>query len=88
MIVPFNKRLLIQRREGATETEGGIIIPEASRQQYNEGVVVATAEDCKLKEGYYVLYGGYVGEEISWDGQSYLLLPEDEVFAYIVDGGE
>jgi len=85
MIKPFNKRLLIRRRAGITETEGGIIIPELAQEKLNDGFILDVSEGCKLKEGTHVVFGHFAGEEVEWQGEVYLLLPEEEVMCLLED---
>ena len=84
MIKPFNKRLLIVRKEAEAETESGIIIPEEARQiKINEGLVADVSEGCKIETGQYVVFNEYSGSEVAWGGVPYLVLPEEEVIAIL-----
>ena len=85
MIKPFNKRLLIQRREAALESKAGIIIPEAAQEKLNDGFIIGVSEECKLKEGTHVVFPPFGGEEVSWEGQIYLLVPEEEIMCILED---
>jgi chaperonin GroES len=90
---PLNDRVLVQRTEAETKTSGGIIIPDSAKEKPQEAIVVAVGAGKRLKdgtrakldlsEGDRILFGKYSGDEIKLDGESHLILREDEVLAII-----
>jgi chaperonin GroES len=90
-IRPLQDRIVLTRVEEETQTAGGIIIPDTAKEQSQEGDVVATGkgkvrEDGKVtpldvKKGDRVLFGKYAGNDVTIDGEDYVILREDDVLA-------
>ena len=90
---PLNDRLLIKRTDSVETSVGGIIIPDAAKEKPLQGVVVAGGNGKQLKdgtrraltvtEGDRVLFGKYAGDEVKLDGETHLILREDEVLAIV-----
>ena len=95
-IRPLHDRILIQRLEEGEQKVGGIIIPDTAKEKPQQGKVIAagsgkTKDDGKripldVTAGDTILFGKYSGQEIKLDGEEYLIMKEDEVFA-IIEGG-
>jgi chaperonin GroES len=92
-IRPLQDRIVLTRVEEETQTAGGIIIPDSAKEQSQEGDVVATGkgkvrEDGKVtpldvKKGDRVLFGKYAGNDVTIDGEDYVILREDDVLAVV-----
>jgi chaperonin GroES len=92
-IRPLQDRIVLTRVEEETQTAGGIIIPDTAKEQPQEGIVVTTGkgkvrEDGKItpldvKKGDRVLFGKYAGNDVTLDGEDYVILREDDVLAVI-----
>jgi chaperonin GroES len=92
-IRPLQDRLLLRPLEAEEKTAGGIIIPDSAKEKPQEGEVVATGkgkvnDDGKLvpldvKRGDRVLYGKYSGSEVTVDGETYVILREEDVLAIL-----
>ena len=90
---PLQDRILVQRVEEETTTNGGIIIPDTAKEKPAEGKVVAVgngkiAEDGKrialdIKKGDRILFGKYSGTEVKISGEEYLIMREDDVLGII-----
>ena len=90
---PLGDRVLVQPLEEAEVKKGGIIIPDAHKEKPQEGEVVALGtgkrdEDGKLipftvKKGDKVLTPKYGGTEIKVDGDTYLIMREDDILGII-----
>ncbi|MEZ4546878.1 MAG: co-chaperone GroES [Thermodesulfobacteriota bacterium] len=90
---PLHDKVLIQRLDSEETTKGGIIIPDSAKEKPQEGKVVAVGngrflEDgsikpLEVKKGDKILFSKYGGTEISIDGESYLILSEEEILAVI-----
>lgn len=88
---PLGDRVLIRALEESEQKVGGIIIPDTAKEKPQQGEVVAagpgkrkkTGERVPLevKTGDRILYGKYSGTEVNMDGQTYLILHEDEILA-------
>lgn len=89
---PLNDRVLIQRKEGR-EQEGGIILPDAARKKQEIAQVLAVGPGKKDSEGKVspmevrvgdqVLIDRYAGQEISLEGEEYLIVRQDDIVAIV-----
>ena len=92
-IRPLQDRLLLRPVEAEEKTAGGIIIPDTAKEKPQEGEVVAAGkgkirDDGKLvpldvKAGDRVLYGKYSGSEVTLDGETYVIVREEDVLAIL-----
>ena len=90
---PLQDRILVQRVEEETTTNGGIIIPDTAKEKPAEGKVVAVGngkvgDDGKrvaleVKKGDRILFGKYSGTEVKIEGDEYLIMREDDVLGII-----
>ncbi len=88
---PLHDRILVERIEEEEKTASGIIIPDAAKEKPSQGKVIAVGNGKKtddgkvipldVKEGDTILFGKYAGTEIKVEGNEYLMMREDEVFA-------
>jgi chaperonin GroES len=92
-IKPLGDRVLVHPIEEQEVKKGGIIIPDTAKEKPQEGEVVALGtgkrdEDGKLveftvKKGDKVLISKYGGTEVKIDGESYLIMREDDILGII-----
>lgn len=92
-IKPLGDRVLVQPLEEQEVKKGGIIIPDTAKEKPQEGKVVALGtgkrdEDGKLieftvKKGDKVLISKYGGTEVKLDGESYLIMREDDILGIL-----
>ncbi|HZY13282.1 MAG TPA: co-chaperone GroES [Beijerinckiaceae bacterium] len=90
---PLHDRVVVKRVESEERTKGGIIIPDTAKEKPQEGNVVAlgtgkTDDNGKkveftVKKGDKVLISKYGGTEIKVDGESYLIMREDDILGII-----
>ena len=89
-IQPLGDRILVKPLEAEEKTKGGILLPDNAKEKPQEGKVSAIGkgkyQDGKLvaleiKVGDRVLYGKYSGTELQKDGEDYLIMREEDVFA-------
>ena len=92
-VKPLQDRVLIKRVEEETKTAGGIIIPDNHKEKPAQGEVVAVGTGYRLndgsvkaldvKKGDKVLFGKYSGTEVKVEGQTYLIMKEDEILGVL-----
>ena len=92
---PLHDRILVQRIDEGEQTVGGIIIPDTAKEKPQQGTVIAAGngtvnDDRKripldVNAGDRILFGKYAGQEITLDGEEYLIMKEDDVLAVIED---
>ena len=81
---PLGKRVLVKRVEEATTTMSGIIIPDNAKEKPSRGEVVAVSKEIDvLENGNQVLFGKYAGNEVSFDGDKYIVLDVEDIFGII-----
>ncbi len=95
-IRPLNDRILVKRLEEETQTAGGIIIPDSAQEKPAEGEIVAVGPGkmndagqraaMDVKAGDRVLFSKYGGTDVKFDGQSYLIMREDDILGVIAAG--
>ncbi len=94
MAVPFrplSDKVLVKPSDAETQTSGGIYIPDAAKQKPQEGEVIAVGPGRILDDGSRsqmavsigskVIYSKYGGTEVKLDGQEYVILDEDQIYA-------
>ena len=93
MIKPLYDRVIVKRCEAESKTASGIIIPDTAKEKPQEGIIEAVGtgritQDGKnqplvVKKGDKVLFGKYSGTEISYQGEEYLMMKEDDMLGII-----
>lgn len=85
---PIADRVIIKPAPAEEKTKGGIIIPDTAKEKPQRGEVIAVGPGkdgnmMTVAAGDIVLYGKYSGQEISYEGQDYLIMKEDEILVII-----
>lgn len=87
-IIPLHDRVIVKQADAEVKTAGGLIIPDTAKEKPQRGVVIAVGagkkdEPLTVKDGDTVLYGKYAGNEISVDGNDYLIMRESDIVAIL-----
>jgi chaperonin GroES len=92
-VTPLYDRLLVKRFNEEEKTKGGIIVPDSAKEKPAQGQVVAAgagrvSDDGKLttltvKKGDKILFGKYSGNEVTINGEDFLIIKEEEVLGII-----
>jgi len=92
-IKPLADRVLVKPLDEKEVTKGGIIIPDSAKEKPQEAEVVALGtgkrdDDGKLleftvKAGDKVLISKYGGTEVKVEGESYLIMREDDILGIL-----
>jgi len=85
---PINDRVVVKPAPAEEKTKGGIIIPDTAKEKPQRGEVVSVGpgKDGNLMTvapGDIVLYGKYAGQELEYDGESYLIMREDDILVIL-----
>lgn len=85
---PINDRVVIKPLPAEEMTKGGIIIPDTAKEKPQQGEVVAVGPGKKdhpmtVKNGDRILYGKYAGQEVSFNGDEYLIMREDDILVIL-----
>ena len=92
-IRPLHDRLVIRRMEEERTSAGGIVIPDSATEKPIRGEVIAAGNGkilengekrpLDVKVGDQVLFGKYAGTEIKVEGETLLVMREDDIVAVI-----
>ncbi len=92
-IRPLQDRVIVERIEAEEKSAGGIIIPDTAKEKPQEGKVVAVgkgkrSEDGKVhpldvKQGDRVLFSKYAGNDVTIDGNEYIIMREDDILGVL-----
>jgi len=89
-IQPLKDNVLIipEKKEEKTKTEAGIFLPENSveeneKPQIGKVAAIGDSEKIKVKKGQRVIYSKYAGTEVLMDGETYLLVKNEDILAVI-----
>lgn len=92
-ITPLFDRIVVKRVEGEEKSAGGILLPDAAQEKRQEGQVVSVGQGrvnddgsqfpLQLKGGERVLFGKYAGNEVKLEGETYLVMREEEILAVL-----
>ena len=90
---PLHDRIVVRRLEDGEQNVGGIIIPDTAKEKPQRGTVIAVGSGVvrdggarvplDVKTGDVIVFGKYTSQEITLDGEDYLIMREDEVLAVI-----
>ncbi|MCC6414135.1 MAG: co-chaperone GroES [Saprospiraceae bacterium] len=85
---PIADRVIIKPSAADEKTKGGLIIPDTAKEKPQRGEVIAVGpgKDGNLmtvQVGDLVLYGKYSGQEISYEGQDYLIMREEDILCIV-----
>jgi len=92
-IRPLHDRIVVRRLEDDQHNVGGIVIPDTAKEKPQRGTVIAAGSGVvrddgarpplDVKTGDRIVFGKYTSQEITLDGEAYLIMREDEVLAVI-----
>ena len=89
---PLGDRVIVKADEAEETTASGIVLTSSSKEKPQRGTVLAVGEGkivdgervpVDVAEGDTVIYGKYGGQEVTVDGEDYLILRADDIYAVI-----
>lgn len=90
---PLHDRVIVRRLEEETKSAGGIVIPDTAKEKPMRGTVVAVGQGrildngdvraLEVKSGDTVLFGKYSGTEVKVDGETLLVMREEDIMAIL-----
>ena len=88
---PLSDKVLVKPSSGEEKSAGGIYIPDSAQQKPIEGTVIAigpgrvlddgSRSEIAVKVGDLVIYSKYGGTEVKLDGDEYIILDENQIYA-------
>lgn len=93
-IQPLFDHVLVKRTEQARTTASGLILPDATQEKMNRGIVISvgtgnvddsgSAHNLEVQEGDTVVFGKYSGSNIQDEnGEDLLILKEKDILGII-----
>lgn len=92
-VVPLNDKIVVRRLEAEGKTAGGIVLPDTAKEKPRQGKVLSLGDGkllddgkrakFQVREGDKVLFSSYGGQEVTVDGEEYLILTEDDILAVV-----
>ena len=92
-VVPLNDKILVKRLEAEEKTAGGILLPDTAKEKPKQGTVISLGEGKRLETGKRapfqvkvndrILFTSYAGNEVTVDGEEYLIMTEDDILAVV-----
>lgn len=84
----INDRVVVKPAPAEDKTSGGIIIPDTAKEKPQKGEVIAVGpgkdgNKMTVKKGDTILYGKYAGQELSYEGEDYLIMREDDILVIL-----
>ncbi|WP_127475560.1 co-chaperone GroES [Sulfurivermis fontis] len=92
-IRPLHDRVIVRRKEEERMSAGGIVIPDSATEKPIQGEVIAVGKGkilengevraLDVKVGDKVLFGKYAGTEVKVDGETLLVMREEDLMGVI-----
>ncbi len=90
---PLGDKVVIEVMEQEDKTAGGIFLPDAAKKKPQTGKIVAVGtgrvldngerNSLNVKVGEKVIFSKYGGNEVTVDGQDFMILDEDQIYAVL-----
>ncbi|MCX5664114.1 MAG: co-chaperone GroES [Planctomycetota bacterium] len=91
---PRGDKVIVKRDEAQSKTDSGIFIPEAAKDKPKQGKIVALGSGIlnkdtgkympfTVKKGDTVLFTTYSGTEIKIDGETFIIMTEEDILGII-----
>jgi chaperonin GroES len=97
-VQPLHDRVLVKRIEEQEVAPGGIVIPDTAKEKPQQGRIVAAGNGRRLKDGAIIpldahvgdriIFGKFAGTDVVLEGEDFLILREDEIFAIVEQAAE
>lgn len=92
---PLGDRVIVKQAEAETQTKSGLILADTAKEKPQKGAVIAVGEGklneagervaLDVKAGDTVIYSKYGGTEVKVEGEEYIILRADDIYA-VVEG--
>jgi chaperonin GroES len=84
-IQPLGENVLVEPLKSDAKTASGIVLPDTSEEKPQEGIVISTGDDKKIKvrKGQKVIYSKYSGSEIKLGNSEYLIIKNEDILAIV-----
>ena len=90
---PLGDRLIVEVLDEEETTFSGIVLPDTAKEKPQRGTVIAAGSGVvresgarvplDVKTGDVIVFGKYTSQEVTLDGEPFLIMREDEVLAVV-----
>ena len=93
-LVPLGDKVVIKQMEAEEKTKSGIVLPTQSKEKPQEAEVIAVGPGgmvdgkeikMQVKAGDKIIYSKYAGTEIKIDGETFIIVRQNEILAIVED---
>jgi len=91
VIRPLGDKVVVKPGPEEEKSEGGILLPDTAKKKPQRGEVLAVGPgklledgrrgEMSVKKGDMVIYSKYGGTDITYKGEDYVILDEDQILA-------
>jgi chaperonin GroES len=83
-ITPLADYVVVQQEDAKTKTASGLYLPDSGAEKPKIAKVLATGPAVQdVKAGDRVIFGGYSNTDIKIEGQEYMLVKNENIFAKV-----
>lgn len=92
-IVPLGDKVVVQRVKAEEKTAGGIVLPDTAKEKPQQGKVLSVGDGrllesgkrsrLQVREGDRIIFSNWAGNEVGVDGETLLVMSEDDILAVI-----
>ena len=92
-LIPLGDKVVVRPVEAEEITAGGIVLPDAAQEKPRQGKVLSVGDgrlnqdgsrsEHEVTAGDRVLYSQYSGTEVAVDGESLLIMSENDILAVV-----
>lgn len=83
-IKPLADYVVVQQDQAQTKTASGLYLPTQAQEKPKLATVVAVGKEVKeVKVGDKVVYGGYSNVDVKQDGNDYIVIKEENIYATV-----
>lgn len=83
-IKPLADYVVVQQEAAEAKTASGLYLPTQAQEKPKVAKVLAVGKDVKeVKTGDRIVYGCYSNTEIKQDGQDYIIIKEENIYAKV-----
>ena len=92
---PLGDRVIVKAAEAETQTASGIILADSAKEKPTRGEVLAVGEGkyndkgertpVDVKVGDIVIYSKYGATEVKLEGEEYLILRAEDIYAIVAE---
>lgn len=84
-LVPLADRVILKPVPAEVTTASGIVLTNKTEETHLQAEIIAVGPDIpeNVKVGDVVIYGRYTGTEVKVEGQTYIIVKQEDILAII-----